>query len=100
MIASPRVVVPHRPQARELPLGDLPHTARAGGHPGQERVVVNCASYRSCACSDVDFYRIRLFFSVQLIKVLPPVSERLAIRTMARGAALGALSGCGCRVYG
>ena len=32
--------------------------------------------------------------------VLPPFSERLAIRTMARGAALGAISGCGCRVYG
>ena len=33
-------------------------------------------------------------------RVLPPVSERLAIRTMAQGAALGALLGCGCRVYG
>ena len=32
--------------------------------------------------------------------ILPPFSERLAIRTMARGAALGALSGCGCIVYG
>ena len=32
--------------------------------------------------------------------ILPPFSERLAIRTMAQCVALGALSGCGCRVYG
>ena len=31
--------------------------------------------------------------------VLPPVSERLSIRTMAQAKALGALLGCGCRVY-
>ena len=32
--------------------------------------------------------------------VLPPGSERLSIRSIAQGAALEALLGCDCRVYG
>ena len=34
------------------------------------------------------------------IDVLPPSTKRLPTRTMAQGKALGALLGCGCRVYG
>ena len=65
-------------------------------HPGAGNICAQgvCAEYVS------NYLRVQIDFFFAGKIILPPVSERLAIRTMAQGAALGALLGCGCRVYG